>query len=79
MDKIAELEKEIKSVERAVKNTDPADLLAMELNKSKLERLQSELKKIKRGERKASVVEGLPKGKYSPKKYPRMRDDRYII
>ena len=79
MDRITELEKEIKSIEKIVKNTDPADLLTMELNKSKLERLRSELKKIKRGERKATTVDNLPKGKYNPKRYPRMSKDRYII
>ena len=35
--------------------------------------------KIKRGERKATTIDNLPKGKYNPKRYPRMSKDRYII
>ena len=58
------VEQELNEAKRSLEKIDESNLLKLEVAKSKIERLENELEKIKRGPRKISVVEGLPKGKY---------------
>ena len=61
------VEKEILETKMKLQKIDESDLLHQEIYKSKLERLNKELDKIKMGPKKTTVVEGLQKGKYSIK------------
>ena len=58
------VEKELLEARKVLEKIDESDLLNVELTKSKIERLENELELIKRGSRKITKIEGLPKGKY---------------
>ena len=73
------IEKEILETKKVLERTDESDLLKMEINKSKLERLENELELIKRGSRKVTKIEGLPKGKFRKTNKAKIVSNRFNI
>ena len=73
------VEKEILETKKILEKTDESDLLKMEINKSKLERLENELELIKRGSRKVTKIEGLPKGKFRKTNKAKIVSNRFNI
>ena len=73
------IEKEILETKKVLERTDESDLLKMEINKSKLERLENELELAKRGDRKITKIEGLPKGKFKKTNKAKIVSNRFNI
>lgn len=73
------VEKEILEIKKVLERTDESDLLKLEVNKSKLERLENELELIKRGSRKITKIEGLPKGKFKRINQAKIISNRFNI
>ena len=73
------VKKELQKAIEQLNSVDESDLVKVEVYKSKVERLQTELEKIERGPRIISSVEGLPKGKFKKRNPKIINGSRFSV